>query len=154
MTTNNVTAISETEVSSKPRRRSFTREYKLSILERADRCSSSGDIGKLLRQEGLYSSHLASWRRQRRAGTLRALGRKRGPKKAKSAEQLENVLRLYPRSNVKLGVMDAPGFSVGAFAEEVADWLGLAPFALSNEELKPRNVSSMPRIERIVTTAW
>ncbi len=90
MNTTNVTAISETEVSSKPRRRSFTKEYKLSILERTDRCSSSGDIGKLLRQEGLYSSHLASWRRQRRAGTLRALGRKRGPKKAKSAEQLEN----------------------------------------------------------------
>lgn len=90
MNSTNVAAISETEVSSKPRRRSFTKEYKLSILERADRCSSAGDIGKLLRQEGLYSSHLASWRRQRRAGTLRALGRKRGPKKAKSAEQLEN----------------------------------------------------------------
>ncbi len=85
-----VTAISEVEVSAKPRRRSFTKEYKLSILERADRCSSSGDIGKLLRQEGLYSSHLASWRRQRRAGTMRVLGRKRGPKRAKSAEQLEN----------------------------------------------------------------
>ena len=86
----NGNVISETEVTPKARRRSFTKEYKLSILERAEGCSSSGEIGKLLRQEGLYSSHLASWRKQRREGTLRALGRKRGPKKSKSAEQLEN----------------------------------------------------------------
>ena len=90
MNTADTMATPSTEVSSKANRRSFTKEYKLDILERADRCSSSGDIGILLRQEGLYSSHLASWRRQRRDGTLRALGRKRGPKKAKSAEQLEN----------------------------------------------------------------
>lgn len=85
----NETTISETEVSAKPRRRSFTKEYKLSILERADQCTSSGDIGELLRQQGLYSSHLASWRGQRRAGTLKALGRKRGPKANKTAEQRE-----------------------------------------------------------------
>ena len=90
MNTADTMATPSTEVSSKANRRSFTKEYKLDILERADRCSSSGDVGILLRQEGLYSSHLASWRRQRRDGTLRALGRKRGPKKAKSAEQLEN----------------------------------------------------------------
>jgi len=90
MNTMNGNVISETEVTPKARRRSFTKEYKLSILERAEGCSSSGEIGKLLRQEGLYSSHLASWRKQRREGTLRALGRKRGPKKSKSAEQLEN----------------------------------------------------------------
>lgn len=90
MNTADTMATPSTEVSSKANRRSFTKEYKLDILERADRCSSSGDIGILLRQEGLYSSHLASWRRQRRDGTLRALGRKRGPKKVKSAEQLEN----------------------------------------------------------------
>jgi len=90
MNTTNATAISETEVTLKPKRRSFTREYKLSILERADRCSNSGGVGELLRQEGLYSSHLASWRGQRHEGTLRALGRKRGPKSTKSPEQLEN----------------------------------------------------------------
>jgi len=91
MKTIDTTAISETEVSPKRKRRSFTKEYKLGILERADRCASPGEIGKLLRQEGLYSSHLSSWRGQRREGTLRALGRRRGPKtKKKTAEQLEN----------------------------------------------------------------
>ncbi len=90
MMTTNATVISESEVDSKAKRRSFTKEYKLDILERADRCTGSGDVGRLLRQEGLYSSHLNSWRAQRRAGSLKALSRKRGPKKTKSTEQLEN----------------------------------------------------------------
>jgi transposase-like protein len=79
----------ETEVTPRVRRRSFTKEYKLDILEQADRRQSTGDIGRLLRQEGLYSSHLSVWRAQRRAGTLVALGRKRGPKRPKSDEQQE-----------------------------------------------------------------
>ena len=78
-----------TEVTPKVRRRSFTKEYKLDILEQADRRQSAGDVGRLLRQEGLYSSHLSVWRAQRRAGTLVALGRKRGPKSPKSDEQRE-----------------------------------------------------------------
>jgi len=69
------------EVSSRPVRRRFTAAYKLRILEEADRCSQPGQIGALLRREGLYSSHLVVWRRQRREGTLSALATaKRGPK--------------------------------------------------------------------------
>jgi transposase-like protein len=89
MNTSTAPAISKTEVESKAPRRRFTREYKISILERADACTNPGEIGKLLRQEGLYSSHLCSWRGQRRKGILNALGRKRGAK-AKSSTQLEN----------------------------------------------------------------
>ena len=80
----------EVEVTAIARRRTFTKEYKLRILERADRCAGSGEVGRLLRGEGLYSSHLTAWRKQRRAGTLKALGRKRGPKTSqKTAEQRE-----------------------------------------------------------------
>ena len=79
-----------TEVDAKATRRRFNKEYKLDILEKADRCSNAGEIGQLLREEALYSSHLASWRRQRREGSLKALGRKRGPKTVKTAAQLEN----------------------------------------------------------------
>lgn len=50
----------------KPKRRRFSAEYKLRILEEADRCSKPGELGLLLRREGLYSSHLAEWRRWRR----------------------------------------------------------------------------------------
>ncbi len=99
MNTSTAPAISKTEVESKAPRRRFTREYKISILERVDACTNPGEIGKLLRQEGLYSSHLSSWRGQRRAGILNALGRKRGAK-AKSSMQLENEKLL--RENTRL----------------------------------------------------
>ena len=84
-TTTNVMEKAQLEVSPKATRRRFGKEYKLKILEKADKCSDAGEIGKLLRQEGLYSSHLATWRRLRRTGTLKALGRKRGPKTGKTA---------------------------------------------------------------------
>ena len=66
------------EVPEKPKRRRFTAEYKLRILEEADGASEAGEIGALLRREGLYSSHLTNWRRQRREGTLAGLSRRRG----------------------------------------------------------------------------
>src|ERR1035437_9103891 len=58
-----------------PKRRRFTAEYKLEILREADACTQSGQLGALLRREGLCSSHLVTWRRQRDAGSLQALGR-------------------------------------------------------------------------------
>ena len=51
------------EVVAKPTRRQFTAEYRLRILEEADRCTQPGEVGRLLRREGLYSSHLTSWRK-------------------------------------------------------------------------------------------
>ena len=68
------------EVLEKARRRQFSAEYKLRILEEADACSQPGDIAALLRREGLYSSHLTDWRRARRSGALGALAKPRGPK--------------------------------------------------------------------------
>jgi transposase len=67
------------EVVERPHRRQFTAAYKLRILEEADGCHAPGQLGALLRREGLYSSHLRDWRRQRSAGTLSALApRRRG----------------------------------------------------------------------------
>jgi transposase len=66
---------------SKPKRRYHTAEYKIAILKEADACKGHpGAIGALLRREGLYSSLLADWRRQRDEGGLSALSRLRGPK--------------------------------------------------------------------------
>ena len=59
-----------TEVVPRARRRSFTAEYKRRILQEADSCTQSGQVGALLRREGLYSSHLTVWRRQREQGEL------------------------------------------------------------------------------------
>ena len=80
----------DTEVPARVQRRRFTAAYKLKILEQAERCSAPGEIGSLLRREGLYSSHLTSWRRAKQKGALAGLSKKRGPiKKEKSAEAKE-----------------------------------------------------------------
>jgi transposase-like protein len=71
----------DTEVSAKPRRRTFTAEYRSRILKEAAACTQHGEIGALLRREALYSSHLADWRRAAEQGELAALTpRKRGAK--------------------------------------------------------------------------
>jgi transposase-like protein len=73
--------VPDSEVIARPRRRSFTAEYKRSILDQADAAQDSGTIGTLLRREGLYSSHLTTWKRQRQKGEIDALTpQKRGPK--------------------------------------------------------------------------
>jgi transposase-like protein len=80
-------AAPDPEVRAVAKRRQFKAAYKLAVLEEADRCSSPGGIGALLRREGLYSSHLSVWRREREAGALAALGRRRGRKATLTAEQ-------------------------------------------------------------------
>ena len=71
----------ETEVVAKARRRRLTAEYKRRIVHEADRCTTAGAIGALLRREGLYSSHLTTWRAARDRGELEGLApKKRGPK--------------------------------------------------------------------------
>jgi len=71
----------DTEVVAKAQRRRFTAEYKRQVVREADRCTTTGAIGVLLRREGLYSSHLTNWRSARDRGELEGLAPKqRGPK--------------------------------------------------------------------------
>src|SRR3990170_5301313 len=70
---------SEVEVMAKPVRRRYTAEYKLRVLREAEACKGRGEIGALLRREGLYSSNLTQWRKQCERGELEGLSRKRGP---------------------------------------------------------------------------
>ena len=85
----------------KPKRRKFTAQYRLRILEEAESCTQPGEVGRLLRREGLYSSHLTEWRRARREGSLQGLtpskrGRKpaeRNPLSAKVHELEAKVAR-------------------------------------------------------------
>ena len=78
------------QVVPKAERRQFSAEYKLRILDEADRCTEHGQIGALLRREGLYSSHLTTWRRQRDQGTL---GQKRGRKPDPQAVEIKRLQR-------------------------------------------------------------
>ncbi|MDH4282897.1 MAG: transposase [Myxococcales bacterium] len=78
--------VADPQVVEKAKRRRFSASYKLKILEEVDR--NPHRSGAILRREGLYSSHLSAWRKQREEGALRALDKKRGPK-GKSAEQVQ-----------------------------------------------------------------
>ena len=93
----------EPEVLPQAKRRTFTAAYKLRILAEAGQCDQSGQVGALLRREGLYSSHLTAWRRQREAGQLSALGpRKRGRKKDKQAAEMAALRRENKRLRAQL----------------------------------------------------
>jgi transposase-like protein len=81
------------ELIERPRRRRFSAEYKLRILQEAEACTESGEIGALLRREGLYTSHLSVWRKQRDEGALAALGRPRGRRKPHPLEAENAALR-------------------------------------------------------------
>ena len=92
----------ETEVSPKARRRQFSAEYKRRVLAEAEACTKAGEIGALLRREGLYSSHLVEWRRARDRGALAGLApRKRGPA-AKVPHPLERKVLELQRENTRL----------------------------------------------------
>jgi transposase-like protein len=80
----NAAEVASIEVSDKASRRRFTAEYKRRIVKEADACKTPGSIGELLRREGLYSSHLTTWRAARDRGELApgATTKKRGPKAA------------------------------------------------------------------------
>ena len=91
----NAAANSDPEVLERPQRRRFTAKYKLQVLEQADACTEPGEIGALLRREGLYSSHLSSWRRLRESGALAGLTpRKRGRKADPAKQQIRRVAEL------------------------------------------------------------
>lgn len=92
----------------RPKRRAFTAEYKLRIVQEADAAATSGlegAIGELLRREGLYSSHLTEWRKQREGGALAGLAaKKRGPKSRRNplADENAQLKRELERMKVEL----------------------------------------------------
>ncbi len=105
------------EVIAKPMRCQFTAEYRLRIVEEADRCTRPGEIGRLLCREGLYTSHLSAWRKARRRGSLQGLApKKRGVKPAEpnplspKVRQLEaKVARLEKEHATAHTILDVQG---------------------------------------------
>ncbi len=95
--------IPDPELVERAKRRRFTAEYKLAVLREADECSQPGEVGALLRREGLYSSHLAEWRKQREVGSLKALSRPRGRKPADGRDaQIAALQRRAERAEAEL----------------------------------------------------
>ena len=92
--------IPDAEVVPKAQRRKFSAKYKLRVLDEADNCTEPGQIGALLRREGLYSSHLSTWRRQREQGLLEALSSKKRGRKEK--DELDREVSRLRRENERL----------------------------------------------------
>ena len=94
--------MTEVEVVAKGERRRFTAQYKLKVLREADHCKEPGEIGGLLRREGLYWSNLSNWRKQRERGELAGLsGKKRGPQR-REKNPLADRVRELERDNLRL----------------------------------------------------
>jgi transposase-like protein len=97
-----IRAVADPEVPEKAVRRRFTAEYKRRILKEVDICKEPGQLGRLLRREGLYSSNVTTWRRQAERGTLDALSpRKRGPKVQRPDPSVRRIAELE-KENQKL----------------------------------------------------
>jgi len=118
--------VPDPEVRERAARRRFTAEYKLQVLREADQCAGVGEVGALLRREGLYSSHLTTWRRQREHGALVALApKKRGraaaavsPLARRVAELERDKARVERRLKQAEAIIDAP--------KKLAEILGLS----------------------------
>ena len=114
----------EVKVLAKAERRRFTVEYKRRILQEADSCTRSGELGALLRREGLYSSHLAAWRAARARGELTGLSpRKRGPKAKVVADDAKRILQLE-RENRRLRARAERAEALVELQKKVAALLG------------------------------
>jgi transposase len=90
------------EVSEKPIRRKFTTEYKRKILKEADSCKELGQIGALIRREGLYSSNLTCWRKQREQGVLEGLRPKKRGRKLNPKDPRDQRIRTLEREKGQL----------------------------------------------------
>ena len=110
------------EVPAKVQRRQFTAAYRLRILKEADACTKHGALGALLRREGLYSSHVVNWRRQREQGELVAgRARKRGP----TPKQIDPRVKQLEVENRRLQRKLARAETIITLQKKVAEILGI-----------------------------
>ena len=98
--------VPDPELVEQAKRRTFTAKYKAGILAKADACTRPGEVGELLRREGLYTSHLTYWRKQRTDGALKELGKPRGRKPVdRRDEEIGRLQRKLERSEAELAKM-------------------------------------------------
>src|ERR1035437_645586 len=126
-------AAASPELSDRPRRRTFTARNKLRILAETDRAAETGGIGSILRREGIYSSALRDWRRQRDAGAFGALVPSKRGRKSIEPNPLATELALAQRDNARLTRRLARAEAIIDLQKKVAELLGI-PLAPSDSE--------------------
>jgi transposase-like protein len=123
--------VPDPEVVPRAKRRQFSAKYKLRILTEADQCSQRGEIGALLRREGLYSSHLTTWRKQRDRGQLQGLSpKKRGRKPDPQAAELARLQRENERLKARLEQAE----TIIEVQKKLSQMLGLPPAETDENE--------------------
>ena len=119
--------IPDPEVVATAQRRQFTAKEKLRILEEADACTEPGEIGALVRREGIYSSYLSRWRRARDQGQLTALStKKRGPKRSADKLLEEEVAKLR-REKERLQARLEQAETIMEVQKKLSQLLGVSP---------------------------
>jgi transposase len=130
----NETSIPDPEVVPTAKRRRFTKQEKMRILKEADACTEPGELGALLRREGIYSSYLSRWRRARDRGELQALSpKKRGPKSAADSGLTKELAKLR-RENERLRGRLAQAEAIMEAQKKLSELLGLNPRETGNDE--------------------
>jgi transposase len=126
--------VPDPELVEQAKRRRFTAEYKARILAEADACTRPGEVGELLRREGLYTSHLTYWRKQRKDGALRELGKPRGRKPVdRRDEEIAKLTRKLERSEAELAKMKRVVEIQGNVSALLEEMLGTGSAARSTE---------------------
>ena len=124
-----------TEVTPRAKRRSFSAQYKLRILEEADACSEPGEIGALLRREGLYSSNLTCWRRQREQGQLQGLRPKKRGRKKTQHDEMRRELETLRQQKQQLAARLEAAETIIAVQKKLSTLLGVPqPETLRSDE--------------------
>ena len=122
------------EVPEKPARRRYTAEYKLKILREADKCTKHGELGALLRREGLYSSHLKTWKKQREEGTLQGLAPKKRGRKPKPKNPLEDEVQRLRRESERLKLRLQQAETIIEVQKKLSQMLGIPLKTLDTTE--------------------
>jgi transposase-like protein len=118
--------VPEVEVSAKAKRRIFTLEFKRRILREAEACSRPGEVGALLRREGLYTSHLSAWRAARERGEIVGLSPRKRGRRAKRIDPRDGMIRELERENARLKARVERAEALVELQKKVSAILGIA----------------------------
>ncbi len=109
----------------KPVRRRYTAEYKLRVLREVDDCTRHGEVGSLLRREGLYSSNLTAWRKQRERGELEGLAQKRRGPLPREKNPLADKVKALERETTRLRARAQRAEGLVELQKKVSEILGI-----------------------------